>query len=125
MQTMSAFVAQNVGAGKEERARKALFTGIGIGCVIGIFIGVFAFLRGDLMAYIFTGDPVVIQRAAQYLKGFAPEAVVTAVSFSFIGYFNGHSQTMFVMLQGLCQTFLVRLPVSYLLCSRDCARPFW
>ena len=125
MQTMSAFVAQNVGAGKEERARKALFTGIGIGCVIGIFIGVFAFLRGDLMAYIFTGDPVVIQRAAQYLKGFAPEAVVTAVSFSFIGYFNGHSQTMFVMLQGLCQTFLVRLPVSYFMSIQENASLTW
>ena len=112
MQTMSAFVAQNVGAGKEERAMKALFTGIGIGCVICIFIGVFAFLRGDLMAYIFTGDPVVIQRAAQYLRGFAPEAVVNAVSFSLIGYFNGHSQKMFVMLQGLCQTLLVGVTVS-------------
>src|SRR5699024_9927966 len=68
---------------------------------------------------------VVIQRAAQYLKGFAPEAVVTAVSFSFIGYFNGHSQTMFVMLQGLCQTFLVRLPVSYFMSIQENASLTW
>ena len=125
MQSMSAFVAQNVGAGKEDRAKKALFTGMGIGCVIGVFIGTFAFFRGDLMAYIFTGDPEVVRRAAQYLAGFAPEAVVTSILFSFIGYFNGHSQTLFVMIQGLCQTFLVRLPVSYFMSIQENASLTW
>jgi len=57
----------------------------------------------------------VIVRAAEYLKGFAPEAVVTAVLFSFVGYYNGHSKTLFVMLQGIAQTFIVRLPMSYLM----------
>lgn len=32
-----------------------------------------------------------------------------------MGYFNGHSKSMFVMLQGLAQSFLVRLPVSYIM----------
>lgn len=114
MQSMSAFVAQNVGAGKEERARKALFTGMGIGCAIGVFVGLFAFFRGDLMAYVFTAEPAVIERAAQYLMGFAPEAVVTCILFSFIGYFNGHSQTFFVMVQGLAQTFWYGFPCPIL-----------
>lgn len=125
MQSMSAFVAQNVGAGLEKRAKKALFTGISIGCVIGVFIGLFAFFRGDLLAYIFTGDEAVVERAAQYLMGFAPEAVVTSISFSFIGYFNGHSQTLFVMIQGLAQTFIVRLPVSYLMSIQENASLAW
>lgn len=42
-----------------------------------------------------------------------PGAVVTAILFSFIGYYNGHSKTLFVMLQGFAQTFIVRLPMSY------------
>ncbi len=115
MQSMSAFVAQNVGAGKENRARKAMFTGMIIGCSIGVFITLLTFLRGDLLAIIFTGDAKVVVRAAEYLKGFSLEAVVTSILFSFIGYFNGHSQTMFVMLQGLAQTFIVRLPMSYVM----------
>ena len=65
------------------------------------------------MAAVFTADPAVIARAAEYLKGFAPEAVVTSIMFSFVGYFNGHEQTLFVMAQGLIQTFLVRLPMSW------------
>ncbi len=113
MQSMASFVAQNVGAGQEKRARKAMVTGMLIGCGVGVFIGIFAFVRGDLLAAIFSNDAAVIARAAQYLKGFAPEAVVTAILFSFIGYYNGHSKTLFVMLQGLAQTFMVRLPMSY------------
>ena len=31
MQSMASFVSQNVGAGNEKRAKKAMFTGIGIG----------------------------------------------------------------------------------------------
>ena len=113
MQSMASFVAQNVGAGLEKRARKAMVTGMLIGCGIGIFITILSFFRGDLLASIFSNDAAVIARAAQYLKGFAPEAVVTAILFSFVGYYNGHSKTLFVMLQGLAQTFIVRLPMSY------------
>ena len=113
MQSMASFVAQNVGAGQKKRARKAMLTGMLIGCCIGVFITLFAFFRGDLLAAIFSSDAAVIARAAEYLKGFAPEAVVTAILFSFIGYYNGHSKTLFVMLQGIVQTFIVRLPMSY------------
>ncbi len=118
MQTMAAFVAQNVGAGKEDRARQALRTSILLGTGIGVFVMLLVFFRGDLLTRIFSSDPEVVEQAALYLKGYAPEAVVTAISFSFIGYYNGHSQTVFVMLQGLCQSFLVRLPMSYLMSIR-------
>ena len=40
---------------------------------------------------------------------------MTSVLFSFMGYFNGHSQSAFVMAQGLIQSFCVRLPVSYIM----------
>ena len=113
MQSMASFVAQNVGADQETRARKSMVTGMFIGGSIGIFIAILSFLRGDLLATIFSNDEAVIACAADYLKGFAPEAVVTAILFSFIGYYNGHSKTLFVMLQGLAQTFIVRLPMSY------------
>ena len=113
MQSMASFVAQNVGAGQEKRARKAMVTGMLIGCSIGVFIMTLSFFRGDLLASVFSGDAAVIACTAKYLKGFAPEAVTTAILFSFIGYYNGHSKTLFVMLQGIAQTFIVRLPMSY------------
>ena len=44
---------------------------------------------------------------------FGGAAIATAVLFSMTGYFNGSGQTLFVMFQGLFQTLLLRLPMSY------------
>ena len=33
--------------------------------------------------------------------------------FSMVGYFNGNNKTLWVMIQGLVQTLLVRLPLAY------------
>lgn len=113
MQSMASFVSQNVGAGNEKRAKKAMFTGIGIGVIIGCFVFLFVLFKGDILAGIFTTDAVVVQNGFDYLKGFAPETILTAVLFSMIGYFNGHDKTLWVMIQGLVQTLLVRLPLAY------------
>lgn len=113
MQSMSAFVGQNVGAGREDRARKAMFAGMGLGAFIGIFISILTFFRGDIPAALFTQDASYILRAAEYLKGFAPEAVLTCVVFSYIGFFNGHGNSLPVMLQGITASFLVRVPLSW------------
>ena len=113
MQSMSSFVAQNVGAGQEKRSQRAMYCGMAISVGIGVFVAAFAFFRGDLLSHLFTENEAYIARSAEYLKGFALEAIVTSFLFSFIGYFNGHGRTLFVMIQGLLQTFLVRLPVSY------------
>ena len=113
MQSMSSFVSQNVGAGKEKRAFRSMLTGMAIGCSIGVFVFIGVVLYGDKLAMCFTDDPAVIAKAFEYLKGFAPEAVVTAILFSFMGYYNGHARTFWVMAQGVAQTFIVRLPMAY------------
>lgn len=113
MQSMASFVSQNVGANNPKRARKAMFTGIGLGLFFGCIVFALVMLKGDLLASLFTSDAAVIQNGFAYLKGFAPETLVTAVLFSMVGYFNGNNQTLWVMIQGLVQTLLVRLPMSY------------
>ena len=113
MQSMASFVAQNVGAGNQQRAKKSMFTGIGVGLVFGCIVFVLVLLKGDALATIFSTDAEVVQKGFEYLKGFAPGTIVTAVLFSMVGYFNGNNQTLWVMIQGIVQTLLVRLPLSY------------
>ena len=60
-------------------------------------------------------DAEVVQKGFEYLKGFAPETIATAVLFSMLGYFNGTGKTVWVMAQGLIQTLLVRLPMAYIM----------
>lgn len=113
MQSMASFVAQNIGAGDQKRAKRAMFTGIGVGLVFGCAVFALVLLKGDALAGIFSSDAEVVQKGFEYLKGFAPETIVTAVLFSMVGYFNGNNQTLWVMVQGIVQTLLVRLPLSY------------
>lgn len=113
MQSMASFVAQNVGAGNQKRAKKAMFTGIGVGLIFGCAVFALVMLKGDVLASIFSPDAEVVQKGFEYLKGFAPETIVTAILFSMVGYFNGNNQTLWVMIQGIAQTLLVRLPLSY------------
>ena len=115
LQSMASFVSQNIGAGQKKRAKKAMFTGIGIGLVFGVAVFALVWFKGDLLAGIFTADTAVVAKGYAYLKGFAPETVVTAVLFSMVGYFNGNDKTVWVMIQGLVQTLLVRLPMAYVM----------
>ena len=115
MQSMASFVSQNVGAGKTKRARHTLYTGIGVGLAVGCVVFILVMFKGDLLAGFFTTDVAVVQRAFEYLKGFAAETLMTAILFSLIGYFNGNNKTVWVMTQGLIQTLLVRLPFAYVM----------
>ena len=117
-QSMSSFVAQNAGAGKHRRANLAMVTGMGIGLSISVIAFLAVFFFGDVLSSIFTTDPAVIEQSWDYLRGVSAEAIACAVLFCLIGYFNGHQKTLFVMLQGLAQTFIVRLPLSWYMSIR-------
>lgn len=113
MQSMASFVSQNIGAGKKKRAKKSMFTGIGVGLVVGCLVFALVIFKGDMLAGFFSTDAAVIENGYAYLKGFALETIVTAILFSMVGYFNGNNKTIWVMTQGLIQTLLVRLPLAY------------
>ena len=92
-----------------------MFTGIGVGLVCGCLVFILVLLKGDVLAGCFSTDAAVVQKGFDYLKGFAPETIVTAVLFSMIGYFNGTNHALWVMVQGIVQTLLVRLPLAYVM----------
>ena len=113
MQSMSAFVAQNYGAGHMTRARKALHYGIAVSFAIGVLMFVITFFHGNVLAGIFSSDAEVIGAAADYLKAYAIDCMFTAIFFCYTGFYNGIGKTRFVMVQGILGAFCVRVPVSY------------
>jgi putative MATE family efflux protein len=115
MQAMSAFVAQNAGAGKYDRALRALRSAIVLSLTMGILMFYLAFFHGPLLAGIFSRDPQVIAAAADYLKAYAIDCLLTAFLFCFIGFYNGVGMTKFVMIQGILGAFCIRVPVSWLM----------
>ena len=115
MQSMSAFVAQNIGAGREDRARRALLCGILSSFAAGLLMGWAAFFHGDVLAGLFAEDGAVIAAAWEYLKAYAIDCLLTSFLFCFIGYFNGCGRTVFVMVQGFVGALGIRLPVAFLM----------
>lgn len=112
MQSVSAFVAQNIGAGKTDRAKKGLYTAITAGCSVGVLIFCAGFFGGAQLSSLFTNDNEVIAQSASYLKGFSIECILTCILFSSIGYFNGCGKSIPVMIQGITSAFFIRIPVS-------------
>ncbi|MBQ1492633.1 MAG: polysaccharide biosynthesis C-terminal domain-containing protein, partial [Blautia sp.] len=113
MQSMAAFTAQNVGAGKKERALRALLYGTGLSLAAGAVMFYLAFFHGDLLCGIFSKDALVMAAGWDYLKAYAIDCLLTAIFFVFIGFYNGLGLTKFVMAQGIISAFGVRVPVSF------------
>lgn len=115
MQSMAAFVAQNYGAGRMDRAKKALHYGASVSFVIGVGMFFLSFFHGQVLAGIFSSDAAVVLAAADYLKAYAIDCMLTAIFFCYTGFYNGIGRTKFVMLQGIVGALGVRVPISYLM----------
>lgn len=113
-QAMTAFVAQNIGAEKPQRASKALFYGILTSVCFGVFMFYMAFFHGDMLAMLFDNEPEVVAAAHSYLKAYGIDCMLTPFLFCMIGYFNGYGKTTFVMFQGIFSAFCIRTPLAIL-----------
>ena len=115
MSAVSAFSAQNIGAGQEERARQGMFVSMLVSFGMGLVMFLGSFFYGAELAGLFTSDTDVCLAAADYLRSYAIDCVIVGFNFSMMGYLNGMGRTGFVALQGILSTFLVRIPVSWLM----------
>ena len=114
MQSMASFVAQDARC-RQSEARRAIHVH-GNWHRTCLWLHCLCTRQANFLPVSVSPDPEVIQKGFEYLKGFAAETIVTAVLSQYdLGYFNGNNQTMWVMIQSLIQTLLVRLPLAYLM----------
>lgn len=114
MQSVSVFVAQNIGAGQPKRAKMSMYIAIACSTVMGLAMAYLAFFHGDLLSGWFAKDAEVIAASAEYLKAYAIDCILVGFMFCMVGYFNGCGKTLFVMVEGIIGAFGVRIPVSLL-----------
>ena len=94
MQSLSAFVAQNIGAKRRDRAKLALKYGILTSLAAGAVMGYLSFFHGEALAGIFSNDQEVIRMASDYLKAYSIDCILTAFLFCFCGYYIPFSYFM-------------------------------
>jgi Na+-driven multidrug efflux pump len=115
LSALSAFTAQNVGAGQEERAKKGLFTAVFMCIPVTLLFFALVQIWPEWVAGLFTSDSDVILNSAQYLRTYAFDIIMVTFVFCFNGFFAGYGHTGFTMANGLISTFAVRVPVVVLM----------
>ncbi len=123
-QSMSAFVAQNFGAGKMDRAKRGMVCGMAVSFGFGLLLSYLSFFHGALLTGIFAKDSQIVLAGADYLKAYAIDTLLVSFLFCFTGYFNGCGRTAFVMIQGIMGAFCVRIPMSYFMSRQPDASLF-
>ena len=113
MSSVSAFVAQNIGAGQPLRARKSMWLGMLTAGFLGLIMSSLLFFRGDLLSWLFASSEEVVAVSARFLQATALECLILSVAYCLTGYFNGIGKSTFVMIQGLCANFLIKVPYAY------------
>lgn len=119
LSTVSAISAQNLGAGKIDRADKTLFAGLAIGCGYGILIAVlFQFFASPFLS-LFTHDSEVIEFGSQYIKSYVFDTLFAGLHFCFSGYFCALGKSFISFVHNFFSIVLVRIPGAYI------ASKFW
>ena len=118
LSTVSALAAQNLGAGKPERARQTLRYAICIAAGFGAVMAVLMQFIAGAVVGLFTPDTAVIAAGAQYLRGYILDCMLAGVHFCFSGYFCARGKSGLSFLHNIVAIVLVRVPGAYLMSTR-------
>ena len=114
LSTVSALGAQNMGAGKYERADQILRYAMGIAVGFGLFVSLLIQVTAETAVGLFTTDAVVILLGAQYIRGYIWDCIFAGVHFSFSGYFCAYGRSEISFIHNLIAILCVRIPGVYL-----------
>ena len=108
-------VAQNLGAGKRERTTEALRWGVLYSVCCGVLVCLLCLTVPTMLIGIFSRDPEVIAAGATYISTYSIDCILTGFVFCINGYLNGNGQSMLCFAHSMAATFLVRIPMTWLL----------
>ncbi|MBX4260537.1 MATE family efflux transporter [Clostridium estertheticum] len=112
---IAAMTAQNMGAGKQERAKQCLYIGMGCSLIIGIICYIYVQINPTSLTALFSRDVEVIKTAALYLKSYSIDCILVCFVFCMNSFFSGCGNSLFPMIHSLISTFFIRIPLSFVL----------
>lgn len=113
LSAVSAIAAQNIGAGKDERAAKTLKYAVMISVTFGLCIAVIMQFISNSVVGIFTSDAVVIYMGSQYIRSYIWDCMIAGIHFSYSGYFCAYGKSGISFLHNVLSIVLIRIPGAY------------
>lgn len=114
LSAISAIAAQNIGAGRPERACATLRFGIYVCLAYGFLFSAVLQPMSDPLISMFTDDSAVILFGGQYLRAYVVDCALAGVHFCFSGYFCACGLSIVSFIHNLLSIVLVRIPGTYL-----------
>lgn len=110
---LAAITAQNMGAGKNERARRSLWYGMGFALAVSFLFWLWAQLSPQSMIRVFTDDANVVAAGIPFFRSCSYDYIMVAMVFCLNGYLNGRQKTVWTMVSCSAGALLLRIPMVY------------
>ncbi len=112
--SISTMSAQNIGAGRLDRAVKACK--LGLCFAVPVMYAFFALtqLFPESILRIFSSEPALIEAGATYIRVFTFDFLIVPFIFCINGLLIGGGHTLFTLLISVLSSVLLRIPVCYL-----------
>ncbi|MEE8031258.1 MATE family efflux transporter [Clostridioides difficile] len=112
---VSTFVAQNIGAGENERVKKGIRESIKMTLVLAVTVIALILLFRENLIALFNTDKDVIKIGSSYLFIIGPFFLFIGTSFVLSSAMKGAGDSMFALISSIVSLWLGRLPASYML----------
>lgn len=115
LSSISAITAQNIGAGKKERAVLSVKYGIAVTVAFGAVVCGYSQIFPETLTGIFTKDTAVIKAAGEYLRTYSIDCILVAITFCINGYLCGCDKSIVTFLHNTASIIFVRIPAALVL----------
>lgn len=113
LSSVSALSAQNIGAGKHDRASQTLKYAVMIAAAFGMTATVVMQFAAESAVGLFTNDSKVILLGGQYMRGYVWDCIFAGIHFSFSGYFCAYGLSGISFIHNLISIICARIPLAY------------
>jgi putative MATE family efflux protein len=111
--SVSAMAAQNIGAGRLDRAVQACRIGTIFSVIVTYSFFVFVQFFPERILLLFGNDPEMIQNGVTYIKTFSFDFLLIPFIFCINGLLIGGGHTLFTLINSILSSVLLRAPVCY------------
>lgn len=114
LSTVSALAAQNIGAGKHDRARQVLRYAIILAVSFGAISTItMQFAAEPVVALFADSSKEVIHLGGQYMRGYVWDCILAGIHFCFSGYFCACGRSEISFIHNCISILCTRIPLSY------------
>lgn len=112
---VTTYVGQNVGAGKIDRVKSGIKSGLILSISVSVVIGAIIYPLSGFIMRMFGDNPEMISSGVSYLHQLLPFYALLAILFIYCSVLRGAGESIIPMISSFVSLWIARVPTAYLL----------